>query len=71
MTQTRITILWDVEIKTTTKIKHDRPDIVVKMPGERKWQLTDIAIPRDYNILSKDNEKVNQYIDLASVIRAG
>ena len=70
VTQTRIKILWDVEIKTTTKIKHNWPDIVVIMPGKRKWQLIDIAIPRDYNILSKDNEKVSKYIDLVSVIRA-
>ena len=64
-------ILWDVEIKTTAKIKHNRPDIIVKMPEERKWQPTDIAIPQDYNIvtLSKENEKVNKYVDLASAIR--
>ena len=39
------------------------------MPGERKWQLTDIAIPQDHNIACKENEKVNKYIDLASVIK--
>ena len=63
MTQTGIETLWDVEIKTTRKIKHNRPDIVVKMPEERKWQLTDIAIPQDDNIVSKENEKVNKYIN--------
>ena len=66
VTQTGIEILWDVKIKTSTKIKHSRPDINVNMPGEKKWQLIDIAIPQDYNILSKRNEKVNKYIDLAS-----
>ena len=35
VTQTGNEILWDVEIMTTTKIKHRRPDIVVKMPGEK------------------------------------
>ena len=69
MTQTGIEILWDVEIKTTTKIKHNRPDVVIKMPEQRKWQLTDVAIPQDHNIVSKENEKVNKYIDLASAIR--
>ena len=52
-TQTEIEILWDVEIKTTTKIKHNIPDIVVKMPEEREWQLIDIAIPQDHNIVNK------------------
>ena len=33
------------------------------MPEERKWQLTDIAIPQDDNIVSKENEKVNKYIN--------
>ena len=68
-TQTGIEILWDVEIKTTTKIKHNIPDIVVKMPEEREWQLIDIAIPQDHNIVNKENEKVNKYIDLTSAIR--
>ena len=32
VTQKGIQILWVVEIRTTTKIKHNKPDIVVKMP---------------------------------------
>ena len=39
------------------------------MPEERNWQLIDIVIPQNYNIISKDNEKINKYIDLAVVIR--
>ena len=39
------------------------------MSEERKWQLIDIPIPQDHNIVNKQNEKVNKYIDLASVIR--
>ena len=35
------------------------------MPGERKWQVIDI----DCNTVSKEHEKVDKYIDLASVIR--
>ena len=37
------------------------------MTGERKWQLTDIAISLDHKIVSKEIEKVNKYIDLARV----
>ena len=68
VTQTGIEILWDVEIKMTTKIKHNSPDMVVKMPQERKRQLTDIAIAQDNSILNTENEKVNKYIDLAGII---
>ena len=39
------------------------------MPEERKWQLIDIAIHQDDNIVSKENEKVSKYIDLASIMR--
>ena len=38
------------------------------MPEERKWQLIDIAIPQDHNIVSMENEKVNKYTSLASAI---
>ena len=69
VTQTGIEILWDLEIKVTTKTKHNRSDMVVKMPGERKWQLTDIAVPQYHNIVSKEKEKFNKHIDLASVSR--
>ena len=38
------------------------------MPEERKWQLIDIAIHQDDNIVSKENEKVSKYIDLARIM---
>ena len=44
VSQTGNEILWEVEIKATTKIKHKRPDIIVMMPRESKWRLNYIAI---------------------------
>ena len=38
------------------------------MKEERKWQLIDIAIPQDYNIVTKENKNGNKYIALASAI---
>ena len=56
MNQTRIEIHpKNREIKTTTKIKHNRPEIVAKIPGERKWQLIDIPIAQDLKNLIKKN----------------
>ena len=70
MNQTEIEIYpKDREIKTTTKIKHDRPEIVVMIKGERKWQLINIPIPQDHNIEIKENENVNRYIELTGAIR--
>ena len=32
--------------------------------------MIDIVIPQQYNIVSKENERVNKYIDLASVMHS-
>ena len=34
---------------------------------KREWQLIDIAIPQD-DMVNKESEKVNKYVDLASII---
>ena len=48
--QTGNQILWDVKINATTRIKHSRPNIGLKVPGEGKWQLIDLAIlQEDHN----------------------
>ena len=39
-------------------------------PGERNWRVIDVVIPQQYNIVSKENERVNKYIDLASVMHS-
>ena len=43
-------------------MNHNKPDIVITMPGERKSQLIDI--PQYQNNVSKENEKGNKNIDL-------
>ena len=48
------------EIKTTTKIKHNRPEIVAKIAEECQWQLIDIYIVQDLNIIIKKNERFNE-----------
>lgn len=45
-------------------MNHNKPDIVIKMPGERKSQLIDIALTQYQNNVSKENEKGNKNIDL-------
>ena len=50
-------------------MNHNKPDIVIKIPGERKSQLTDIAITQYQNNVSKENEKGNKYIDLKYKIK--
>ena len=56
------------EIKTTTKIKHNSPEIVAKIAEECQWQLIDIHIVQDLNIVTKKNESFNNYLDLPGAI---
>ena len=56
------------EIKTTTKIKHNWPEIVAKLAEECQWQLIDIYIVQDLNIIIKKNERFNNYLDLPGAI---
>ena len=56
------------EIKTTTKIKHSRPEIVANIAEEYQWQLTDIHTVLDLNIVIMKNERFNNYRDLPGAI---
>ena len=62
-----VEILWDTTINSQPKVRHNRPDIIVKTHS--KWSLIDIAIPMDHSVFSKENEKLEKYTDLAGSIR--
>ena len=64
-----VEILWDVEIKTGKKVKHNRPDIVVKNVKENKWELVDVTVPMDHRVKAKEDEKIEKYLDLATEVR--
>ena len=77
MNQTGIEIYpKNKEIKTTTKIKHNRPEIVAKIAEECQWQLIDIYIyiyiyiyiVQDLNIVIKKNERFNNYLHLPGAV---
>ena len=59
------TILWDFEIKTDHLIPARRPDLVLINKKERTCQLVDFAVPEDYRVKQKENEKMDKYLDLA------
>ena len=58
-------ILWDFPIQTDKEIIHNRPDIIVINKLNKTAQIIDIAIPSDYNVVRKRNEKITKYIDLS------
>ena len=47
-------------------VKHNTPDIVVWKKQEKIRQIIDISVPLDQNINTKFQEKINNYILLAS-----
>ena len=58
-------LLWDFPIQTDKEIAHNRPDIIIIDKLNKTVQIIDIAIPSDYNIIEKRNEKITKYIDLS------
>lgn len=62
-------LYYDRPIITDRQVTNNRPDIVVVDKGINSVLLVDIAIPNNNNILSKYQEKVSKYSDLAFEIR--
>ena len=60
-----VKILWDFNIQTDDVIKHRRPYVVVLDKHEKMCHLIDIAVLGDSRVVSKENEKVQKYQDLA------
>ena len=48
-------ILWDLEIKTTSKITINQSDAALKLQKEQKRQLIVIAISQDHNAALKED----------------
>ena len=42
-------------------VAHNRPDIIVVEKEIRKWTIIDIAVPGDFNIVIKEDWKVEKY----------
>ena len=65
----RIKILWDFNIQTDHIIQHRRPGIVVLYHTERKCHLIDVAVPGDKRIELKEQEKIDNYIELRREVK--
>ena len=50
---------WD--IKTSTKIKHDKPDMVIWNHEGRQCTIIEFSCPADINIGEKINKKIDNY----------
>ena len=63
-------ILWDFTIQTDREITARRPDIVLINKDSKSCHIIDVAIPGDARIITKQEEKIEKYQDLAREIRS-
>ena len=59
-----MTTLWNFPIRTERTIQANRPDIVIKHKQNKTYQLTDMSVPSDSTISTKEFEKLRKYKDL-------
>ena len=52
---------WNLSIQTTTKLLHNKPDIVIWNRGQETCNIVEISFPADTNISKKIEEKLNNY----------
>ena len=63
-------VLWDFEIQTDHLRSARRPDIViVNNKKKRACQSVNFAVPADHRVKLKENEKKDQYLDLARELK--
>ena len=62
-------IYWDRKVETAKDLSHNRPDVVVVDKRKGKWTLVDFSVPMDNNVVKKEDERVEKYIQLDQEIR--
>ena len=65
----KIKVYWDKPIKTDRKVKNNRPDVVVVDYESQTWYIVDFAVPMDHGVKTKEDDKVDTYMDLAAEVR--
>ena len=61
-------VWWDNTVATTTKLEHNRPDVVVIDRVQKKWLIVDFSVPFDANVVKKEEEKIRNYDELKRVV---
>jgi hypothetical protein len=66
MSNDRVEIRVDTRIKTTEKISHDRPDIMVLDKIKREITLIEVGITNQDSLITVETEKMRKYDLLAN-----
>lgn len=65
----RYEVWWDKPVATAKRLEHNRPDLVVIDHREKEWKIVDFSVPWDKNVISKEDDKINNYSPLANEVR--
>ena len=57
-------IWWDKPIAATSKIPHNRPDMVIWDAGNKTCKIIDVCVPLDSNLGLREKTKRDNYIPL-------
>ena len=57
----KVEIWWDRHVETRRKLEDNRPDITVLDRVAWRWTFVDFSVPWDKNVVSKEDEKINNY----------
>ena len=52
---------WNVQVKTSSKVPHNRHDMIVWDMKKRLWYVSEFSCPADINIVNKVSQKENLY----------
>ena len=52
---------WNMSIKTTTKIPHNKPDVLVWDTDQKICKIIEFSCPCDVNLIGKTSGKINTY----------
>ena len=59
----------DRPVETATALKHNKPDVILIDKKKKFWTIIDFSVPNDKRVITKENEKIENYSKLAGQIR--
>ena len=52
---------WNLSIKTSTKVKHNKPDMIIWDNNNKSCKIVEFSCPADVNVVKKGTDKENIY----------
>ena len=59
-----IELWWDLYVKTTPRVQHNKPDIVVWDRKSKTCSIVDVCVPLDCNVHEQEKKKLDTYSPL-------